>query len=478
MLCGSVDERRAGEYMAEVRTSSQCERPCAGIEETRKPPGDAGGSSSPVNGDDHTGKRLAGKPHEPFERADGGRAKARPPPTLHRRSRVTPAEGRDPTLRPRRPANQRWEEPVSEAKPFAIPKQLVWDAYQRVKANGGAAGVDGVSLAAFETDLKNNLYKVWNRMASGSYHPPPVRLVEIPKATGGTRPLGIPTVADRVAQTVVTMVLEPLVEPHFHPDSYAYRPGRSALDAVGTARKRCWRTDWVIDLDIKAFFDSMPRDLIERAVAHHTDLAWVKLYVGRWLRAPSSIRTEPWRSGRRAPRKGASSHHSWPTSSCTMRSIAGWRGSTRTSGSSATRTMRSSIAGARRRRGLCWRPSGVVWRTAVWSFIPRRPGSSTARTTTGRGARTHRVRLPRLHLPTATGEEPVGAILRQLPAGDQHQGRDGDPADHPQLADGVHQEQPAPGGSGSPCEPGGAGLAELLRAVLSLAVRSGAPSLQ
>jgi len=143
-----------------------------------------------------------------------------------------------------------------------------------------------VSLAAFETDLKGNLYKVWNRMASGSYHPPPVRLVEIPKATGGTRPLGIPTVADRVAQAVVTMALEPLVEPHFHPDSYAYRPGRSALDAVGTARKRCWRTDWVIDLDIKAFFESMPRDLIERAVAHHTDLAWVKLYVGRWLRAP------------------------------------------------------------------------------------------------------------------------------------------------------------------------------------------------
>src|SRR3954467_15058401 len=213
-----------------------------------------------------------------------------------------PAEGRDPTLRPRRPANQRWEELVSEAKPFAIPKQLVWDAYQRVKANGGAAGVDGVSLAAFKTDLKNNLYKVWNRMASGSYHPPPVRLVEIPKATGGhpprgrggerpratggTRLLGIPTVADRVVQTAVTMVLEPLVEPHFHPDSYAYRPGRSALDAVGTARKRCWRTDWVIDLDIKAFFHSMPRDLIERAVAHHTDLAWVKLYVGRWLRAP------------------------------------------------------------------------------------------------------------------------------------------------------------------------------------------------
>ena len=143
-----------------------------------------------------------------------------------------------------------------------------------------------MSLAAFEKDLKGNLYKIWNRMASGSYHAPPVRLVEIPKDNGGTRPLGIPTVADRVAQTVVKMVLEPVVEPCFHPDSYGYRPGRSALDAVGTARKRCWESDWVIDLDIKAFFDSIPHDLVERAVAHHTDLAWVRLYVGRWLRAP------------------------------------------------------------------------------------------------------------------------------------------------------------------------------------------------
>ena len=129
---------------------------------------------------------------------------------------------------------------MSEAKPFNIPKRLVWDAYQRVKANRGAAGVDGESLAAFETDLKSNLYKVWNRMSSGSYFPPPVRLVEIQKATGGTRPLGIPTVADRVAQTVVKMVLEPVVEPLFHPDSYGYRPGRSALHAVEMARKRCW----------------------------------------------------------------------------------------------------------------------------------------------------------------------------------------------------------------------------------------------
>lgn len=175
---------------------------------------------------------------------------------------------------------------MPEAKPYNIPKQLVWEAYQRVKANRGAAGVDGESLATYEKDLKNNLYKVWNRMSSGSYFPPPVRLVEIPKASGGIRPLGIPTVADRVAQTVVKMVLEPLVEPVFHEDSYGYRLGKSALDAVGTARKRCWEADWVIDLDIKAFFDSIRHDLVERAVAHHTDLPWVRLYIARWLRAP------------------------------------------------------------------------------------------------------------------------------------------------------------------------------------------------
>jgi RNA-directed DNA polymerase len=175
---------------------------------------------------------------------------------------------------------------VPEAKPYSIPKQLVWEAYQRVKANRGAAGVDGESLAAFEKDLKGNLHKVWNRMSSGSYFPPPVRLVEIEKDSGGLRPLGIPTVADRVAQTVVKMVLEPRVEPVFHPDSYGYRPGKSALEAVGVARKRCWEADWVIDLDIKAFFDSLEHALIERAVAHHTDLPWVRLYIARWLRAP------------------------------------------------------------------------------------------------------------------------------------------------------------------------------------------------
>jgi RNA-directed DNA polymerase len=176
---------------------------------------------------------------------------------------------------------------VSEAKPYNIPKQLVWKAYRQVKANRGAAGVDGQSLAAFEENLEDNLYKIWNRMASGSYFPPPVRLVEIPKGNGGKRALGIPTVADRIAQMVVKMMLEPVVEPKFHRDSYGYRPHRSALRAVAVARQRCFEFDWVIELDIKAFFDSLDHELVERAVAVHTDNPWVRLYIARWLRAPA-----------------------------------------------------------------------------------------------------------------------------------------------------------------------------------------------
>src|SRR5215475_11532738 len=143
---------------------------------------------------------------------------------------------------------------MAEAKPYAISKQVVWEAYQKVKANQGAAGVDGQSIEAFEADLRNNLHKLWNRMSSGSYFPPPVRMVEIPKDGGrGVRVLGVPTVADRVAQTVVKTYLEPKVEPIFHEDSYGYRPGRSALQAVGVCRQRCWERDWVIDLDIQKF---------------------------------------------------------------------------------------------------------------------------------------------------------------------------------------------------------------------------------
>src|SRR5512132_2050282 len=172
-------------------------------------------------------------------------------------------------------------------KPFAISKWEVWEAYRQVKANKGAPGADGCSLEDFEKDLKGNLYKIWNRMSSGSYLPPPVLAVEIPKPHGeGTRVLGVPTIADRIAQTVVARRLEEAVEPIFHPDSYGYRPGRSALDAVAVCRRRCWAKNWVIDLDVERFFDSVPWDLLVKAVAAHTDQPWVVLYVTRWLQAP------------------------------------------------------------------------------------------------------------------------------------------------------------------------------------------------
>lgn len=176
---------------------------------------------------------------------------------------------------------------MSESKPFEIPKEVVKEAYRKVKANKGAPGVDGESIKEFERSLEGNLYKLWNRMSSGSYFPPPVRAVEIPKPGGrGVRVLGVPTVADRIAQTVVKLYLEPVVEPIFHENSYGYRPGRSALDAVGACRERCWRMDWVIDLDIKAFFDTLDHELVMKAVRHHTDLKWIHLYVERWLKAP------------------------------------------------------------------------------------------------------------------------------------------------------------------------------------------------
>jgi RNA-directed DNA polymerase len=164
----------------------------------------------------------------------------------------------------------------------------VWEAYRQVKVNGGAPGVDGQTVDEFEEDLRNNLYRVWNRMSSGSYFPPPVRAVEIPKSDGGTRMLGVPTVADRVAQTVVALALQPRAEAIFHPDSYGYRPGRSAHHALAACRRRCRSRDWVIDLDIRKFFDSVDHDLMIKAVQANinTDQAWVMLYVKRWLSAP------------------------------------------------------------------------------------------------------------------------------------------------------------------------------------------------
>jgi RNA-directed DNA polymerase len=222
----------------------------------------------------------------------------------------------------------------SPGKPFEISKVEVLQAWEKVKANKGAPGVDGCSIEEFEADLKNNLYKVWNRMSSGSYFPPPVRAVEIPKSHGGgTRILGVPTVADRVAQTVVARRLETRVEEIFHPDSYGYRPGRAPQDAVEVCRRRCWSTDWVIDLDIQKFFDSVPRDLIIRAVEANTDLPWVVLYVKRWLDAPvQNPDGSVLRRDRGTPQGSAVSpvlanlflHYA-----LIMRSMRGWPGSSR-----------------------------------------------------------------------------------------------------------------------------------------------------
>src|SRR5947207_10325195 len=169
------------------------------------------------------------------------------------------------------------------SKPFNIDKRVVYEAYKAVKSNRGAAGVDEQTIEQFEADLSGNLYKIWNRLSSGSYFPPPVKAVPIPKKSGGERILGVPTVADRIAQMVVKLEFEPCVEPHFLPDSYGYRPNKSALDAVGITRQRCWRYDWLLEYDIRGLFDNLDHALLMKAVKKHTDNKWVILYIERWL---------------------------------------------------------------------------------------------------------------------------------------------------------------------------------------------------
>ena len=171
-------------------------------------------------------------------------------------------------------------------KPFGIEKRQVYEAYKAVKSNQGAAGVDGQTIEQFEMDLKGNLYRIWNRMSSGSYFPPPVRAVAIPKKSGGERILGVPTVSDRIAQMVVKQMIEPGLEAIFLPDSYGYRPGKSALDAVGVTRERCWKYDWVLEFDIKGLFDNIDHDLLLKAVRRHVTCEWALLYIERWLTAP------------------------------------------------------------------------------------------------------------------------------------------------------------------------------------------------
>lgn len=174
---------------------------------------------------------------------------------------------------------------MNQTKPFPVSKRQVWEAYKKVKANRGSAGVDDETIEDFEKDLGNKLYRIWNRMSSGSYFPSPVKRVEIPKGDGRMRPLGIPTISDRIAQMVVKQYLEPRMEAIFHPDSYGYRPNRSAHDALANARKRCWRFNWVLDMDIKGFFDNIDHTLLMRAVHKHVGENWCLLYIERWLKA-------------------------------------------------------------------------------------------------------------------------------------------------------------------------------------------------
>ena len=295
--------------------------------------------------------------------------------------------------------------------------------------------MDDQSIDAFGQDVKNNLFKLWNRLSSGSYFPPPVKRVAIKKRHGGSRPLGIPTVADRIAQGVVKMALEPDLERHFHPDSYGYRPGKSALEAVGVARQRCWRHDWVLDLDIQAFFDTIPHDLLLRAVRKHTDCTWVLLYIERWLTASVQLEDgtlEPRTKGTpqgsvispllanlffalrvRSVDGSAPSRHSVRTL-CRRRRV-----------SLSQRVSSSTVAGGSQAAARC-----------VWADVA--PTQDTDRVLQGqRPPRTvpqPSGRLSRLLVPAETVDESLGEDVCQLQSGHQQSGRHGDPSDYSRLA--------------------------------------------
>jgi retron-type reverse transcriptase len=259
-------------------------------------------------------------------------------------------------------------------KPFNIEKRLVYEAYKAVKSNRGAAGVDEQTIEQFQADLSGNLYKIWNRMSSGTYFPPPVRAVSIPKKSGGERILGVPTVADRVAQMVVKLVIEPILDPIFLPDSYGYRPNKSALDAVGATRERCWKYDWVLEFDIKGLFDNIDHELLLRAVQKHITCKWALLYIERWLKAPmvQEDGTTMERS-RGTPQGGVVSpilanlfmHYAfdvWMSRGVDMQTM-GW----------------CTVGRSKKRRPsrLSFKPG---WRSATWRCIRRKPRSSTAKT--------------------------------------------------------------------------------------------------
>jgi len=249
----------------------------------------------------------------------------------------------------------RGRSPKDEAKPFCISRWEVWEAYLKVKSNKGAAGLDAQTIKEFEKDLKKNLYKIWNRMSSGSYFPPPVLTVKIPKAKGRERTLGIPTVSDRIAQMVGKNRLEAVVDPLFLPESFGYRPKKSALGAVGRARQMCWDYDWVCDLDIKGFFDNLDHDLMMRAVKKHAKEKWVVLYIERWLKAPAQDEAGHLRKRDRGTPQGGVISPLLANLFLHYGADRWMRGNGFICRSSATRTISSSIAEQRVRR-TWWLP--------------------------------------------------------------------------------------------------------------------------
>jgi RNA-directed DNA polymerase len=245
-------------------------------------------------------------------------------------------------------------QPKSTDKPFAVSKQAVVEAFGKVKANQGGPGVDGCTTEDFEADLRNRLYVTWNRMSSGSYFPPPVKVVEVPKPHGGgVRRLGVPTVADRVAQTVVASELEKVVERKFHASSYGYRPGRSPLDAVGACRKRCFKYPWVLDCDIAGFFDNVPHDLIVKAVEANTDQKWVVLYVKRWLKAPLQHPDGTLEQRDRGTPQGSAVSPLLANLFSITLSMSGWLGSSRAFTSNAIAMTLWCMESARSKRAIC-----------------------------------------------------------------------------------------------------------------------------
>src|SRR5688572_6075649 len=363
--------------------------------------------------------------------------------------------------------------PMLNDKPFAIPKPMVWEAWRRVRANKGAPGVDGQDLEAFEADLADNLYKIWNRMSSGPYFPPPVKAVEIPKPHGGgVRTLGVPTIADRVAQTVVAMHLEERADHRFHPDSYGYRPGKSAHQALAACRQRCWKYDWVIDLDVQKFFDELPWDVVVKAVRAVTDARWVLLYVERWLAAPLEHpggvleqRTKGTPQGSAVSPMLANLFMHYAFDSWMARNFPGCPFERYADDAVVHCTSR------RQAKYVLARDRRADQRGRAQAS----PGQDADRLLQGRSAhgraRAHLVHLPRVRLPGTGGAQQERPELHRVLARDQRRGAQGQGRRAPQDAD-PPAHRPVAGRPGAMAEPHRRRVDQLLRPVLPDRARS------